>query len=265
MFYRRPYFLSSALQCILSPFTRPLPLVLYLLSPAVGHTGHTGHTGQVSTVFLALGAMLVSTLWRENTRNTLPDSSDGAGANAAVESDGESDEGGIMAGLAEIRKDPRIALVGAVQSLFEGAMYIFVLQWPPAFKAVLESVPFGRVFSCFMASCMVGSSTFSALASKGVKIEAILTGMLALATCSIGCSAAFGSQLGVLIASFFAFEACVGAYFPCINTLKSRSVVRPPSLPSLSWERGTRTHCVRSYSDQYHRIRIYYFCLLACY
>lgn len=38
-------------------------------------------------------------------------------------------------------------LVGAVQSLFEGAMYIFVLQWPPSLIAVVQggAVPFGKV------------------------------------------------------------------------------------------------------------------------
>ena len=35
--------------------------------------------------------------------------------------------------------------------LFEGAMYIFVLQWPPSMIAVVANgaVPFGTVFSVF--------------------------------------------------------------------------------------------------------------------
>ena len=49
-----------------------------------------------------------------------------------------------------------------------GAMYIFVLQWPPAIKAAIQasqygagsSIPFGTVFSCFMASCLLGSTAF---------------------------------------------------------------------------------------------------------
>ena len=44
-------------------------------------------------------------------------------------------------------------------------MYIFVLQWPPAIKKVLMAsqwsidnvVPFGKIFSCFMACCLLGT------------------------------------------------------------------------------------------------------------
>jgi hypothetical protein len=47
-------------------------------------------------------------------------------------------------------------------------MYIFVLQWPPAIKAAIQaskfgaaaSIPFGTVFSCLMASCLLGSTAF---------------------------------------------------------------------------------------------------------
>ena len=35
-----------------------------------------------------------------------------------------------------IASDKRILLTGLVQALFEGAMYIFVLQWPPAMSAM---------------------------------------------------------------------------------------------------------------------------------
>lgn len=52
-------------------------------------------------------------------------------------------------------------LVGAVQAFFEGAMYIFVLQWPPAMIKALagKQVPFGQVFSCFMVRAAQESSS----------------------------------------------------------------------------------------------------------
>ena len=117
---------------------------------------------ELSTLFLAAGAALVLFQWRENYGGS-------KGAAAAVEG-GSADEappaaeeesapdasksGAVVADATKAMfADKRILLVGAVQALFEGAMYIFVLQWPPALKAALGagvSVPFGKIFSCFM-------------------------------------------------------------------------------------------------------------------
>lgn len=128
-------------------------------------------------------------------------------------------------------------LVGAVQSLFEAAMYIFVLQWPPAIaKAVYVvfggvSIPYGTVFSCFMASCLLGSTIFGQLMKRSVSTETFTSVMLSFATISMGIAAWVTSsssgmkgQLAALVASFFAFEGCVGMYFPSIGTLRSKYV-----------------------------------------
>ena len=63
-----------------------------------------------------------------------------------------------------------------------GAMYIFVLQWPPALKAAIQAshfsagaaIPFGTVFSCFMASCLLGSTTFGEAAVIAIFIDCLL-------------------------------------------------------------------------------------------
>ena len=133
-------------------------------------------------------------------------------------------------------------LVGAVQALFEAAMYIFVLQWPPAvssaiavaFPGVEAAIPYGTIFSCFMASCLFGSSLFSHLTGKmNVSTEKGATGMLGLATVSMGAAAlatsssslaSFLPPFASLVAAFFAFEACVGMYFPSIGTLRGKYV-----------------------------------------
>jgi hypothetical protein len=129
--------------------------------------------------------------------------------------------------------DKRILLVGAVQALFEGAMYIFVLQWPPAMRAALMNtpslagaVPYGTIFSCFMASCLLGSSLFSRVQSAcQSQIEAPTAVMLTAAAAAMGCATMFGmTNLAVLTASFFVFEACVGMYFPSLGTLRSRYI-----------------------------------------
>jgi len=132
-------------------------------------------------------------------------------------------------------------LVGGVQSLFEAAMYIFVLQWPPAITSAISKAfpnnvgtPYGTIFSCFMACCLLGSTTFSQLVNKmSVQDEKFSAGMLLLATLAMG-SAAFSTTslasfsptivLSALSISFFLFEACVGMYFPSIGTLRSKYV-----------------------------------------
>lgn len=148
--------------------------------------------------------------------------------------------------------DPKIACVGAVQSLFEAAMYIFVLQWPPAissavaavYKGAASVVPYGTIFSCFMACCLMGATLFSkinnnissAATSGRVRTENSVTVMLLLSTIAVGVSAAATTKglsffanssksvLCALVAAFFAFEVAVGFYFPSIGTLRSKYI-----------------------------------------
>lgn len=192
-----------------------------------------GPTGpfELSTGFLLAGGLLASFLWKENLAAK---SSDDSGSSSS----GSSGKPSIKDAIKVIRDDPKIMYVGGVQSLFEAAMYIFVLQWPPAIAAaVLKSfgdgagTPYGTVFSCFMASCLFGSTLFGQFAKmKGPTTEGVTTGMLAVATVAMSTatytvsSASVASGLPALIASFFAFEACVGMYFPSIGTLRSKYI-----------------------------------------
>lgn len=54
--------------------------------------------------------------------------------------------------------DRKIALLGAIQSLFEASMYTFVFLWTPALSPNGEKVAHGMIFACFMMSCMAGST-----------------------------------------------------------------------------------------------------------
>lgn len=49
-------------------------------------------------------------------------------------------------------------MLGAMQALFEGAMYTFVFLWTPALSPKGEHIPHGMIFACFMVSSMVGSA-----------------------------------------------------------------------------------------------------------
>lgn len=190
-----------------------------LASIAAASRGPTGPF-ELSAGFLALGGLLTAFLWKENIAK-------GSG-------DAKNSKPSIKDAIEVIKKDKKIMLVGGVQSLFEAAMYIFVLQWPPAItKAVVKafgdgaSAPFGTVFSCFMACCLFGSTLFGQLSKMSVPTEKSTAGMLSVAAVAMT-SATFAvsssMSLPALVASFFAFEACVGMYFPSIGTLRSKYV-----------------------------------------
>jgi hypothetical protein len=191
-----------------------------------------GPTGpfELSTIFLLLGGLLAATVW---TENVAPKDTTSRSTNSSSSSGKPS----IKDAIRVVREDPKIMLVGGVQSLFEAAMYIFVLQWPPAIsRAVVKtfgtdvSTPYGTVFSCFMACCLFGSTLFGQFAKMGFpSTEGCTAGMLAVATLAMTTATATISSssivnLPALIASFFAFEACVGMYFPSIGTLRSKYV-----------------------------------------
>ena len=137
----------------------------------------------LSTLFLAAGALVVMLKWGENFGGKGGAVAEGEGDEASSEPKGGGDSTQVVKEATQaMLADKKILLVGAVQALFEGAMYIFVLQWPPALKAALGAgvaVPFGKIFSCFMVCCMIGSSTFSALSSR-VKLEDSVLLMLVL-------------------------------------------------------------------------------------
>lgn len=61
--------------------------------------------------------------------------------------------------------DPKIALLGAMQSLFETSMYTFVFLWTPALSPNGEHLEHGLIFSCFMMACMAGSTIAGRLLS----------------------------------------------------------------------------------------------------
>jgi len=191
-----------------------------------------GPTGPftLSVLFLTIGSLLTLLTWGENTA---PQQKKEANIAENGAEGTEKSSNSIKAALEVMSKDKRILLLGAVQALFEGAMYIFVLQWPPAIKAAILSsplfssaaaaVPFGGIFSCFMACCLLGSTLFGVLAKWGVQVERSFASMLYVAALAISAATYFGSaHLSVLVAAFFVFEACVGMYFPSIGTLRSR-------------------------------------------
>ena len=82
--------------------------------------------------------------------------------------------------------DERIALLGAIQSLFEGSMYTFVFLWTPALSPNDEEIPHGFIFSTFMLASMLGSSFASRLmARNSPKVEIYMQIVFVISSASL--------------------------------------------------------------------------------
>ena len=183
---------------------------------AASRRGPTGPF-ELSVLFLGLGGLLASLLWTENiaARGMITMST------TTMDDEATRRKPTIRDAIRVVKSDPKIILVGAIQSTFEAAMYIFVLNWPPAVSSAIVSyfrkfasssttttaaainTPYGTVFSCFMACCLLGSTIFGRLTATSndtdngndaamkkkkasISIESFTVGMLILATTAMG-------------------------------------------------------------------------------
>ncbi|KRY60216.1 Major facilitator superfamily domain-containing protein 5 [Trichinella britovi] len=148
----------------------------------------------VSAVVLLIMVILVATTWSENYGNehwSLRDS--------------------VTQAVKIIANNKRVAYLGLVQSLFEGSMYTFVLEWTPVLTAaVLNSpdpkdrfLPHGLVFASFMICIMIGSYIFLCAAAS-------LTFPVFLCLNSL-----------FVFMGFAVFEICVGVFWPASSFMRS--------------------------------------------
>jgi MFS family permease len=173
----------------------------------------------VSITVLTLMCIIIIYTWTENYGDTKAKTS-------------ESFRNAFMA----IKNDPKILCLGLVQSMFEGSMYTFVLEWTPALTPVdthhsdakagedhKPTIPHGYIFAGFMMSVMIGSSLFS-LFSKYTKVESFMRPVLLVAACALFTPVLFeGNQLVIFIA-FLVFETCVGVFWPALATMRGKYV-----------------------------------------
>ncbi|KAK6947976.1 Molybdate-anion transporter [Dillenia turbinata] len=174
--------------------------------------------------FLAIGMAVIISSWSENygdpseNRNLLTQ---------------------FWVAAVAIASDEKIALLGAIQSLFEGSMYTFVFLWTPALSPNNEDIPHGFIFATFMLSSMLGSSTASRLlARSSLKVESymqivflisagslllpVITSFLVAPSNVKGGSISFSGQIQLL--GFCTFEACVGIFWPSIMKMRSQYI-----------------------------------------
>ncbi|ESR52486.1 Major facilitator superfamily domain-containing protein 5 [Citrus sinensis] len=173
--------------------------------------------------FLAFGMVIILASWTENY--------------------GDPEKKNLLAqfkGAAlAIASDERIALLGAIQSLFEGSMYTFVFLWTPALSPNDEEIPHGFIFATFMLASMLGSSFASRLlAHSSLRVESYMQIVFIISSASLlipiltnfletppdvrGGGISLSGSLQLI--GFSTFEACVGIFWPSIMKMRSQYI-----------------------------------------
>ncbi|ORX96132.1 DUF791-domain-containing protein [Basidiobolus meristosporus CBS 931.73] len=120
--------------------------------------------------------------------------------------------------------DRKIAMVGLLQVLFEGAMFSVISLWGPILEAVIgQELPYGIIFSSFMMSMMIGSLSFQYLCDR--QWSTVNIGKVCFLVSSLSL---IGTKLlqtqNWIFWCFNAFEFACGMYFPMMGTLRSTYV-----------------------------------------
>uniref|UniRef100_A0A452YN22 Major facilitator superfamily (MFS) profile domain-containing protein n=1 Tax=Aegilops tauschii subsp. strangulata TaxID=200361 RepID=A0A452YN22_AEGTS len=172
--------------------------------------------------FLAIGMAIILSSWGEN----YGDASEGKDLMAQ-----------FKVAAKAIASDEKIALLGAIQSLFEGSMYTFVFLWTPALSPNEEDIPHGFIFATFMLSSMLGSSIASRLLARKMKVEGYMQIVFSISAFTLflpvvtnfivppsekGGSISFGGCVQLL--GFCIFESCVGIFWPSIMKMRSQYI-----------------------------------------
>ncbi|MBA0768734.1 hypothetical protein Gotri_017516, partial [Gossypium trilobum] len=177
-----------------------------------------------AAIFLAIGMAIILSSWTENFGDP---------------SENKDLLTQFRGAAVAIASDEKIALLGAIQSLFEGSMYTFVFLWTPALSPNDEEIPHGFIFATFMLASMLGSSLASRLmARSSPRVESYMQIVFVISSASLmlpiitnflvapskvkGESISFAGCLQVL--GFCTFEACVGIFWPSIMKMRSQYI-----------------------------------------
>lgn len=182
-----------------------------------------------AALVLVVGGVYIAATWTEN----YGDSADKAPFHVSLVNAGNT-----------IWQDPRVGLLGAMQSLFEGSMYTFVFLWTPALSPDGEHLPHGMIFACFMVSSMAGSALAGRLLAQGSghKPERYMQTVFGVSAVTLLVPVAYHLQRTseassldpnapgitfegkVQLLAFCVFEACVGLFWPSMMKMRSQYV-----------------------------------------
>ncbi|XP_030951787.1 molybdate-anion transporter-like [Quercus lobata] len=174
-----------------------------------------------ASCFLAIGMAIIMSSWSENYGDP---------------SENKDLLTQFKGAAVAIASDEKIALLGAIQSLFEGSMYTFVFLWTPALSPNDEEIPHGFIFATFMLGSMLGSSFASRLmARSSIRVESYMQIVFVVSSVSLllpiitsflvppskvkSESMSFAGCIQVV--GFCTFEACVGIFWPSLMKMRS--------------------------------------------
>lgn len=176
-------------------------------------------------VLLLIGGVIIAWVWTENYGDS---------------SDQKSLTDQFSQAWEALKSDPKIALLGAMQSLFEGSMYTFVFLWTPALSPNEEHIPHGFIFACFMVASMIGSALAGSFLDKGLRPEYYMKTVFAVAAASLavpvlvhfgGGSSGTSENVGgmtfagkIQFFAFIVFEGTVGLFWPSMMKMRSQYV-----------------------------------------
>ncbi|XP_014671311.1 PREDICTED: molybdate-anion transporter-like [Priapulus caudatus] len=174
----------------------------------------------VSMLVLMVMAIMIACLWKENCGD--------AGLPLYQT---------CCAAFTVIRKDRKVLCLGIIQSLFEGAMYTFVLEWTPALSPPIDptdevtlahgnervTIPHGYVFANFMVAIMIGSCIFKLLLVH-LPVESFMRPVLLIAAGSLAMPVLFHGEQMLIFVGFIIFEVCVGIFWPALSTMRGKYV-----------------------------------------
>lgn len=134
-----------------------------------------------------------------------------------------------------------IFMLGAIEALFEGVIYIMIFLWTPVLTPGNPAL--GIVFSAFMTSILVGQGIFNVFSTSVSNFQP--TFLLLFSVCS-----ALSANLILVISTnpstrnlemsflaFTLFELAVGIYFPSMGHLRSRIIPDAQRWGIINWFR----------------------------
>uniref|UniRef100_A0A158Q799 Molybdate transporter 2 homolog n=1 Tax=Elaeophora elaphi TaxID=1147741 RepID=A0A158Q799_9BILA len=127
----------------------------------------------------------------------------------------------FMDACSAMRNDWRVICLALIQSLFEGTLYLFVLQWTPALSDASDSatIPHGYIFASFMVAIMIGSTMFK-LFSKYQRPESFMRFVLVVSALCLATPIIWPNHAMAIFAAFVFFEICVGIFWPSMGFMR---------------------------------------------